>query len=221
MQPPLKHTIYKQTLWLCADRCIFWEEQQALILADLHLGKTGHFRKSGIPVPQTVFKEDMQRLVNLIQLYKPTQLIIVGDMFHSESNRELELFSRWRNDFPYLAIHLIKGNHDVLDEQWYNDAGISLYKDELEIDTFIFRHDYSAVLQPGAAGKYFFSGHIHPGICIKGVAKQSVTLPCFHFCDFFCTLPAFSHFTGVAVIKRGRTDNVFAIVNNAVIRINT
>jgi len=220
MHPPFKHTIYKQTLWLCADRCIFWEEQQALILADLHLGKTGHFRKSGIAVPQTVFKEDMQRLVNLIQFHKPRQLIIVGDMFHSESNKELELFSRWRNNFSSLDIHLIKGNHDILDERWYAGANICLHMNELEIENFVFRHDYSGVSPLNATDKYFFAGHIHPGVHIRGIAKQGLTLPCFHFAELYCTLPAFSRFTGVALIRQARTDKVFAIVNDKVVRID-
>ena len=30
---------------------MFWEEEKALIVSDLHFGKTGHFRKSGIAVP--------------------------------------------------------------------------------------------------------------------------------------------------------------------------
>ncbi|MEJ7683919.1 MAG: metallophosphoesterase [Segetibacter sp.] len=106
--------LHQQTLWLSADRCVYWEEQQSLIVTDLHFGKTGHFRKSGIAVPQSIYKEDMQRLVNQLQFYKPQQLIIVGDMFHSVANKELDFFKKWRNDFSHLHIHLVKGNHDIL-----------------------------------------------------------------------------------------------------------
>ena len=60
MRPPLKHILLDQTLWLSAERAVFWEEEQSLILADLHFGKTGHFRKSGIGVPQTIYREDLQ-----------------------------------------------------------------------------------------------------------------------------------------------------------------
>ena len=92
MKPPIAHKISGQTFWLHAQRAIFWEEQKALILSDLHFGKTGHFRKAGIPVPQQVYKEDLQRLVELIQYFNPTQIIAVGDLFHSHANLELELF---------------------------------------------------------------------------------------------------------------------------------
>ena len=60
---PFSYRIKGQQLWLSADRCIFWEEEKALIVSDLHFGKTGHFRKSGIAIPPSVYKEDLQRLV--------------------------------------------------------------------------------------------------------------------------------------------------------------
>src|SRR5206468_3003851 len=126
MQVPILYKLHQQTLWLTAQRSIFWEEQKALIIADLHFGKTGHFRKSGIAVPQSVFKEDLHRLFALIQHFKPEQLIIVGDMFHSLANKEMDFFIRWRNDTSTLNIHLIKGNHDILHDDWYKEACIKV-----------------------------------------------------------------------------------------------
>src|SRR5438132_11874266 len=94
----VKHTVLQNSFLLSAERCIFWEEEKALILSDLHFGKTGHFRKSGIAVPQSIFKEDLQRLISQIQHYKPEQLLVVGDMFHSSAHKELEYLLKWRND---------------------------------------------------------------------------------------------------------------------------
>ena len=137
----IPHKILNNTFLLSVERCIFWEEKKILIVSDLHLGKTGHFRKSGIAIPQAVFKEDMQCLVTQLQTFKPQQLIIIGDMFHSESNKEHDFFLKWRKDFASLPIHLIKGNHDILQEEWYSLAEITLHKCELAIDNFIFVHD--------------------------------------------------------------------------------
>ena len=47
---------------------------------------------------------------------------------------------------------------------------------------------------------YFFSGHIHPGIRIDGAGRQSLYFPCFYFGKKYAVLPAFSRFTGAAVI---------------------
>ena len=123
MEAPIQHKIHKQNFWLSATRTIYWEEQKALILSDLHFGKTGHFRKAGIAIPQSVYKEDLQRLIDLLQYFKPKQIIAVGDLFHSKVNLELDLFKRWRNDFEAIDFHLVKGNHDILKEDWYGEAG--------------------------------------------------------------------------------------------------
>lgn len=214
-------TIKNQRLCLSSDRSIYWEQQKALVVSDLHIGKTGHFRKAGIPVPQSVFKEDLQRLVSLIQYFNPTSLIVVGDMFHSTANKELELFSRWRGDFEYLNIKLVKGNHDILQKKWYADTGIELFDSTLTIDGFCFQHD------PGECGNdssgnepYVFSGHIHPGITINGIGKQSLKFPCFYFSDTYCILPAFSRFTGSVNVRLKDEDVAFAIVNNSILRVN-
>ena len=126
MQAPILHKIRDQNLWLSAQRSIFWEEEKALVVSDLHFGKTGHFRKSGIAVPQSVYKEDLQRLVNLLHYFKPSQLIVVGDFFHSHLNTELDWFKKWRADFEQVTIRLVRGNHDILNDRWYHNAGIEL-----------------------------------------------------------------------------------------------
>ena len=87
MQAPILHRIKNQNLWLSGERCIYWENEKSLIVSDLHFGKSGHFSKSGIPIPQSVFNEDLQRLVNLLQYFKPEKLIVVGDFFHSQSKQ--------------------------------------------------------------------------------------------------------------------------------------
>src|SRR5215216_5308898 len=107
MQAPVLYKLQHQNLWLTAQRSIFWEEQKSLIISDLHFGKTGHFRKSGIPVPQSVYKEDLQRLVALLHHFQPQQLIVVGDFFHSHANTELDWFRKWREDFWQLPITLV------------------------------------------------------------------------------------------------------------------
>src|ERR1700729_686632 len=141
MQLPFSYRTRNQQLWLSPDRCIFWEEERSLIVSDLHFGKTGHFRKSGIGVPQAVYREDLQRLLALLHYFQPRQLLIVGDLFHSRENKELELFQKWRNDLPHLLIRLIRGNHDILHEDWYRAADIEVIPEQLEVGAFVFVHD--------------------------------------------------------------------------------
>ncbi|MBS1620750.1 MAG: ligase-associated DNA damage response endonuclease PdeM [Bacteroidetes bacterium] len=221
MQQPLKHIIHKNTFWLSADRCMYWEEEKTLILADLHFGKTGHFRKSGIAIPQAVYKEDLQRLVNLIQHFQPKELIVVGDLFHSKANKELELFQKWRNDLASIKLQLVKGNHDILDEVWYQRAGIEVYQQELFIKDFSFVHDIKGSGIPSSHSKlYTFSGHIHPAIQLIGPGKQSFRFPCFYFTRKFAVLPAFSRFTGTHLIDPKKGEKVYAIADGKLIPVS-
>jgi len=213
----IKHTILNNSFLLSAGRCIFWEEEKTLILSDLHFGKTGHFRKHGIAVPQTIFKEDMQRLTAQVQYFKAEQLIIVGDLFHSHANKEMELFLKWRNDFAGLNIKLVIGNHDILPCEWYEKASITCIKGQLQTGPFIFTHDKAEC--NSIADCYIFSGHIHPAVTLFGSARQSLKFPCFYFTKTYGVLPAFGRFTGVHVIKPAKADTVFALVENKVMRL--
>ncbi len=216
----VKFNLNKQTLWLCSDRCIFWEDQKSLILSDLHLGKSGHFRKSGIAVPQNVYKEDLQRLFALIQYFNPVQLLIVGDLFHSHANKEIELFTKWRKDHAYLSIQLIKGNHDILTKNFYSNSKIVTTNGKLAIDNFCFTHDIMLSCQTDENKPvYTFSGHIHPGIKIRGAGKQSLSFPCFYFGETYAVLPAFSRFTGLARMEIKPRDKIFAIVGSHIFKI--
>jgi DNA ligase-associated metallophosphoesterase len=214
VQAPVLHKIQHQNFWLSASRTIFWEEQKALILSDLHFGKTGHFRKAGIAIPQSVYKEDLQRLFNLLQYFKPQQIIAVGDLFHSHANLELELFKRWRNDADSINFKLVKGNHDILKKTWYDEANIEVI-DELLIDSIRFTHH----LCETPKRVFSFCGHIHPGVVINGLGKQSLRFPCFYFAADHCILPAFSKFTGMATIQPSSSDSVYAIVENSLIKL--
>jgi DNA ligase-associated metallophosphoesterase len=212
LQAPQKFLLHKQTLWLSPERCIYWENENTLIASDMHFGKTGHFRKSGINVPQSVFNEDLQRLLYQIQFFRAEQLIVVGDLFHSVANRELDLFTRRRNDFSALHIQLVKGNHDILKKEWYAGAGITVSNDHLSVSKFCFVHDIKQACEPSSAIDYYFSGHIHPCITLKGLGRQALKLPCFYFTKQYAVLPAFGKFTGNASIEPRPADSVFAIL---------
>ncbi len=206
---------------------MYWEEEKALIVSDLHFGKTGHFRKSGIAVPQAVYKEDLQRLVSQLQHFKPKELIIVGDLFHSDANKELELFQRWRKDLKALKIRLIKGNHDILQDDWYQKADIEVHQQEWIAHDFYFCHDltdsrlktHDSQLTSHYSRLYSFSGHIHPAIHLNGVAKQSLRFPCFYFTKKYAVLPAFSRFTGTHLIDPEKDEVIFAIAAEKIIRV--
>lgn len=220
MYSSYKFQLLNQTLWLSPGRSIFWEEQNALIVSDIHFGKSGHFRKEGIGIPQAVFKEDLQRLFAQIQFFKPKELLIVGDFFHSHINNEVILFEKWRRDIEQLPIHLVTGNHDILPQSWYNDNMITVHAETLIKQNICFVHEFEKEKHQQKE-MYYFSGHIHPGIYIDGLARQSLRFPCFYFTERYAVLPAFGKFTGTHLIKPKKKDYVFAIVNKQIITIKS
>jgi uncharacterized protein len=219
-----------QTFWLHPHRLLFWEEEKILIGSDLHLGKIGHFRKAGIALPQQVYKEDLHRLFAAFQYFQPKQFLVVGDMFHSKANKELDWFARWRNDFAALEIVLIRGNHDILSEKWYIENGIQVCPD-CNYNGLRFIHDPAPVKSKTVPATNdddmpdskdllpTISGHIHPGIRFDGFARQTVNLPCFYFSPTQCILPAFSLFTGLYTMKPSPGDDVFVLLNDEILQL--
>lgn len=190
-----------------------------MILSDLHFGKSGHFRKSGIGIPQNIFKEDLQKLFAQIAFFKPKMLLIAGDMFHSSANKEMDFFIKWRNDFPNVEFKLIRGNHDILTNKFYKDMNIDVVENKLLIKDFCFTHDIDSSCNNEKNKHFTFSGHIHPGIKMNGSGNQSLMLPCFYFSKKYAILPAFSAFTGLAKIKPSASDNVFVLLKSEVMQL--
>lgn len=212
----LSHIVAGEHLILSGERSLFWEGEKTLIIADLHIGKTGHFRKEGIGVPAAVYKDDLHRMLAEILFFKAERLIIVGDLSHSIANRELDLFRKWRKDFSSLEVQLAKGNHDILDNRWYEEADIMVHNAPLPLYPFLFAHDIAQVKNQNPEGLYTFAGHVHPSVTIRGRGKQSLRLPCFYFAKNHCILPAFSRFTGSYQVRPEAGENVFGIVEREV-----
>jgi DNA ligase-associated metallophosphoesterase len=212
---PYPIIIRDQQLWLSHHRCIYWEDKKVLILSDTHFSKTGHFRKEGIGLPQGIFNDDLKRFVNIIQYFNPEKVIIVGDLFHSYQNKEIEQFYKLRREAIDIPLVLVKGNHDVLSNKYYKELNIEYHETSLQLSPFSFTHDIQTIKEK--SDLYYFTGHIHPGVQIKSKAKQSVRLPCFYFKDDFSYLPAFSLFTGTVSINKKHGDAIFMITKDNLI----
>ncbi|GAB5563115.1 MAG: ligase-associated DNA damage response endonuclease PdeM [Winogradskyella sp.] len=185
-------TIKNEELILTNQRALYWQREHALILSDVHIGKTAHFRKHGIPMPDEILQRDLQRLKELIDHFTPHRLYIVGDLFHAERNSDITTFKSWLQQFPELKIILIQGNHDRQSNSLMDDLNIKVLS-KLEINPFTFIHDISEI----QTDNFKISGHLHPGILLKGKGKQSLKLPCYQITKHQLILPAFSLFTGL------------------------
>jgi len=215
MQHSVSINMSGQVLELLPEKAIFWKHAQTLIVSDLHLGKAGHFRKSGIPAPTGINQKNIVRLDALMQRFKPKRLLLLGDLFHSSANREWLEFERFTDKWSIVEKVLIRGNHDSLHSSFYDAAGITCIE-SLEESGFLFLHDADDDL-PNNESHITVSGHIHPGFTLRGKGRQSLRLPCFLISIKQILLPAFGEFTGLHVVKPKPDEQIYVVAENKVI----
>ncbi len=204
-----KIQIHGEKLLLLPEKGIFWQKRNTIIISDLHLGKAGHFRKHGIPVSGKIHYTDLKILESLLHEYKPIRVILLGDLFHSLKNKEWDDFLRFIKVFDMVDFTLVKGNHDVIDE-YPNELEVV---DSLDLNPFNFTHKREN------SSLYNISGHVHPGFRIRGMAREGLTLPCFHFSESFAVMPAFGQFTGIKKIRPSEGDKIFGIADDNVVEL--
>ncbi|MDH6253777.1 DNA ligase-associated metallophosphoesterase [Chryseobacterium sp. H1D6B] len=183
--------IQNEQFTLTNQRALFWKKEKALILSDLHIGKTAHFRKNGIAVADHIMKSDLERLSVLIAYFQPEKFIVVGDLLHAGNNSDVDEFCRWKNEYPDLKFYLIEGNHDRISKSLERKLNLDFKETSLEISTVLFLHDFDA-----SNPLFQITGHIHPGIVLNSSVKN-LRLPCFVLTSKQLLLPAFSEFTGL------------------------
>jgi uncharacterized protein len=213
----MHYKLLKQQLCLTAQKAIWWEEERMLLVADLHLGKVGHFRKAGIPIPTQVHHEDLEVLSQLVSDYQADNLTILGDLFHSSWNKDWYLFEDWLKKLPHLQINLVKGNHDIIPDHFFTQNNIKVFQNIWEKPPFIFSHIPLENKQLGSL--YNLCGHLHPAVMLRGAGNQSLRLPCFYFGQRQGYLPSFGKFTGSATLQAKQGDEIFVVVENKVIQV--
>lgn len=196
------------TLELRPDRSAFWPSRQALLVADVHLGKAGHFRRHGLAVPGSVNSDTMRRLAEALAATGATTLIVLGDLFHSDRNAEWDAFIDWRAEQVDLdRVVLVAGNHDILGASDWDEAGVEVVE----------RWDEAGLTMTHAPEDHrpdfgvHLCGHVHPGVRLQGGGKQSLTVACWwrHRALDQLVFPAFGGFTGKHRIAPAKGDAVY------------
>lgn len=199
---------------ILGNRYLLLEDK--LILADLHLGKTTHFRKAGLPVPAHAREADQQNLIRAIEVEKPKSVIVLGDLFHSVSNAECEELAMITSQFAEVNFILVMGNHDILKPEVYRSLDFETC-DEMAIGNFILTHEPMENVPDKMINMH---GHIHPGVRLIGKGRQSMSFPCFHLSEKHFCLPSFGALTGLAISRPNKRDRVWAVINEAVHELN-
>lgn len=212
----LKLSLRNQTIYLLPQRAVYWEDQELLIISDLHLGKAATLQKAGIAVPEGAIESDLIDLEQLIDKTAAKRCVIVGDLIHSKTGLTIEMiskFSQWLSKHS-CRVDLVLGNHDHyliknLPSQW----SLIPHHETLILEPFCFSH-----LPMEATDLFVWSGHIHPQIVLKNRGDR-LCLRCFKISSNQGILPAFSTIVGGHTIKKDKNSRIFVTTGVEVIEI--
>ena len=189
-------------------RALHWPAADALLIADLHLGKGEAFRRAGLPVPRGGTGGDLGRLAALLDATRASRLIILGDVLHGALHAE----AGWRTDWALfrarhaaLRVEAMVGNHDrallvaaaatACHAPGHAPAGTEALgiavRDEGAHERGLALCHEPDHAPPGAPS---LCGHLHPAVTVYGLGR----LPAFWWRAQAnqLVLPAFSAFTG-------------------------
>lgn len=194
---------------------VLWiKSLETLLIADLHFGKAAHFRKSGIPIPEPIHASDLERLGQLHLELEPKHTFFLGDLFHSVWNDQWEVLDGFLSQFSKTSFHLIRGNHDILAPGIYAKSIFQIHEEPFQWGSFLLSHEPMENVPEDLLN---VCGHIHPGIFLRGKARQSIRVPCFYKSKNLLILPSFGNFTGFALVNPKEKDQIWAIAGEKVI----
>jgi uncharacterized protein len=216
-----------QQFWLLPDKAVFWPEQNALLVADVHLGKANTFRRAGLAVPQGTATENLNRLTTLLTETKAQQFIVLGDWFHSERGIEQSLVDSvkaWRQQCTNVRCILVQGNHDRKTLPITLELGFEIAGESLNLAGIRLEHGHAEDgghrkgkdLQPKESTIF---GHYHPVFVLRGKARESVRLPVFWKTPRQLYLPSFGEFTGGFAVESSKGDELFCVGDGQVFEI--
>ncbi len=181
---------------------LWWPDEQALIVSDLHLEKGSSFARRGRMLPPYDTGATLKRLQQAIDTYRPDRLIALGDSFHDAgASSRLPLVHRRQLDMMASGREWIwiAGNHDP-----DPPAGLAgMVADRLTIGPLHFVHEPDPNAAPGE-----ISGHLHPKarLVING---RSIRRRCFVTSYERLILPAFGAYTGGLNVLDKAYDGLF------------
>jgi len=157
-------------------------DERVVVIGDLHIGWEVTLAQQGIHIPSQTDKM-LSRLKVIIEVEKPTKLLILGDVKHSVTAAELE---EWR-DVPEFfeallklvpSIQVILGNHDGNLEpltpsqvELTPPTGVALWR------RFGLFHGHAWPAPDILGCKTLILGHLHPAVTLRDALGYRLTRP--------------------------------------------
>ena len=211
---PRPFAVGEASLALYGERAVHWPAADALLIADLHLGKGTVFRRAGLAVPRGGTRLDLARLSALLTVTGAARLVILGDVLHGALHDDAAWREDWqafRHAHAALEVEAVLGNHDGALRHDGAALGLALRHDgAVERDVALCHEPDQA--PPGAPS---LCGHRHPAAHVPGLGR----MPAFWWRPRArqLVLPAFSAFTGRVAPRASAGDVFLACAGHAVL----
>lgn len=172
-----------------AAGALYWEAEDTLLVADLHLEKGAAYAALGMLLPPYDTRATLERLSKAIRAVEPSRVVALGDSFHrGDSARHLDA-----GDLDFLLKlqrgrewYWIRGNHDP-----HLPASIGgTVCATLTICGLTLRHEPS----PAPSAREI-AGHLHP---VARIARRGTMIRrrCFAADGNRLVMPAFGAYAG-------------------------
>jgi len=168
---------------------LYWPEEGALIVSDLHLEKGSSFAARGVLLPPYDTAATLARLACLIARYAPRLVIALGDSFHDGqgpsrlADRDRATLTTLQRGRDWLWV---AGNHDPAPARGVGGSGAAM----LALGTLVFRHEPTADAYEGEV-----AGHLHP-VARIAVRGRAISRRCFASDGRRLVMPAFGAYAG-------------------------
>lgn len=165
-------------LELHAGGAVLVKDENALVVADMHLGCEAALEYEGLSLPRVQTKKIQRYMEGIIRELEPTRVVVAGDLKHNFSRN---LIQEWNDVSAFVrqlsgltSLEVVKGNHDNYLAAILADLGIPLRKEVVLGRTRVL-HGH----QGEPSGAPTIIGHIHPSIRLMDRVGASVKDVCF------------------------------------------
>lgn len=186
-------SVLNQRLQLLPDKAVYVPDLDLLLVADVHLGKSEAFQSLGVPIPNRVNQDTLERLNTLCDRLSPKTLCVLGDLFHSPRGLDDAILQSWIHftETCGATVQVILGNHDRAIASLLDSFEIPFHTHPIEYPGLVLSHEPADI--PNCVN---LCGHIHPCLRLK-TRLDSLRLPCFLLeLPHRLILPSFGGFTG-------------------------
>lgn len=151
------------------EPAIFIKNKKILVIADLHIGIESELREHGLNTSSQTHTLT-NHLVSLCQIYKPKEIILLGDVKHNIPSSTIQERRDVKNFFWDIkqlgAIHIVPGNHDGNIDK-LTPAEIDIHPSKgFIIENIGFVHGHRWPSEEIMQCEQVISAHTHPTIML-------------------------------------------------------